>query len=107
MGSEEQLLESWSGHVCGDQVILRIDSEKYDSSNAMHDRADLLAEVFDQDLAEIHHLDIGRRSVRFEMTQQGPTFIGPDDHRAEVHLFAVITPPHQHRIRYRDCSCHG
>lgn len=72
-------------------MILRIDSEKYDTSDAMHDRANRLAGVFDMDLGEVHHLDIGHRLVRFEMTQQGPDFIAPGDHKAAVHLFAVIT----------------
>lgn len=91
MGHSDELLEDGRGHVRGDQVILRISSEQYESSISMQHRADRLAGIFDQDLAYVHHLDIGRQLVRFEMTQKGPLFIEPGDRRAEIHLFAVIT----------------
>jgi len=64
----------------------------YDNNAQGREKADQLADLFDMDLAHIHHIYIEESLVRFEMTQgSGAVFIASGDHTAAAHLFAVIT----------------
>ncbi len=72
-------------------TALMIDAETYDTITSDRARADLLADLFDMDLAYIHKIYIEESLVRFEMTQDGMGLVSPGEHTPAAHLFAVIT----------------